>query len=70
MNAVAISNMSLEEKIATMEQIWDVICQHQNVKSPDWHGEVLLKREESRLAGHDQPMDWQNAKKAIRQRKQ
>ncbi|MCD2450229.1 addiction module protein [Methylicorpusculum oleiharenae] len=70
MNAVVISNMSLEEKLATMEQIWDDHCQHQNVQSPDWHGDVLQIREENRRAGHEQSMDWQDAKNAIRQRTQ
>ena len=68
MNAVAISNMTLEEKIATMEQIWDDHCQHQNVESPDWHRDVLQVREQNRIAGGEQPMDWQDAKKEIRQR--
>jgi hypothetical protein len=70
MNAVAISNMTLEEKLATMEQIWDDLCQHQNVQSPDWHGDVLQIREENRLTGQEPPMDWQDAKKVIRQRTQ
>ena len=70
MNAVALTNMSLEEKLATMEQIWDDLCQHQNVQSPDWHGDVLQVRERNRLAGQEQPMDWQDAKKTIRQRTQ
>lgn len=70
MNAVAINNMTLEEKLATMEQIWDDLCQHQNVQSPDWHGDVLQIREANRQAGHGQPMDWQDAKKAIRKRTQ
>jgi Putative addiction module component len=67
MNAVALTNMSLEEKLATMEQIWDDLCQHQNVKSPDWHQGILQTREKNRLAGQEQPMDWQEAKKVIRQ---
>jgi Putative addiction module component len=70
MNAVVLSTMSLEEKLATMEQIWDDLCQHQNVQSPDWHGDVLQTRELNRLAGQGQPMDWQDAKKVIRQRTQ
>ena len=70
MNAVALTNMSLEEKLATMEQIWDDLCQHQNVQSPVWHGDVLQVRERNRLAGQEQPMDWQDAKKSIRQRTQ
>lgn len=70
MNAVAISKMTLEEKLATMEEIWDDLCRHQNVQSPGWHGDVLQYRDENRLAGHEQPMDWQDAKKTIRQRTQ
>jgi Putative addiction module component len=70
MNAVALMNMTLEEKLATMEQIWDDLCQHQNVQSPDWHGDVLQIREGNRLAGQENPMDWQEAKKVIRQRTQ
>jgi len=70
MNSVAISNMTLEEKLATMEQIWDDLCQHQNVQSPGWHGDVLQIREASSLAGREPAMDWQAAKQAIRQRTQ
>lgn len=70
MNVVALTNMTLEEKLATMEQIWDDLCRHQNVQSPDWHGDVLQIREEKRLAGQEQPLDWQEAKKAIQNRTQ
>jgi hypothetical protein len=70
MNSVAISNMSLEEKLATMEQIWDDLCLHQNVQSPGWHGDVLQIREANRQAGREPAMDWHEAKQAIRQRTQ
>lgn len=70
MNAVAITNMTLEEKIATMEQLWDDLCQHQNVQSPDWHQDVLQTRELNRLSGQEQPMDWQQAKQEIHKRTQ
>lgn len=65
MTTATISNMSIEEKISTMEMIWDDLCQHQNVETPDWHQEVLQVREEKRLAGQEQPMDWSEAKKHI-----
>lgn len=57
MTTATISNMSIEEKISTMEMIWDDLCQHHNVEAPDWHQEVLQVREEKRLAGQEQPMD-------------
>lgn len=63
MNTVSITEMTVEEKLATMEQLfWDDLCQHQNIQSPGWHGDVLQRRERNRLAGQEQPMDWQQAK--------
>jgi hypothetical protein len=68
MSTIAINTMTLEEKLATMEQIWDDLCQRQNVQSPDWHGDVLQSREEKRVAGGEEPMDWRDAKQAILKR--
>ena len=60
----SISNMSIEEKLSTMEMLWDDLCQHQKIDTPAWHQEVLQAREEKRLAG-EQPMAWSEAKKHI-----
>jgi hypothetical protein len=65
MTTAIISNMSIEEKISTMEMIWDDLCQHQKIDTPDWHQDVLQVREEKRLAGEQQPMNWSEAKKHI-----
>lgn len=65
MTTATISNMSIEEKISTMEMLWDDLCQHQKITSPDWHQDVLKIREKNRLAGQEQPMDWQEAKREI-----
>lgn len=65
MTTATISNMSIEEKISTMEMLWDDLCQHQKITSPDWHQDVLQIREKNRLAGQGQPMDWQEAKREI-----
>ena len=70
MKLTAISNMTLDAYPVTMEQTGDDFCQHQNLQSLDWHVDVLQSREENRLAGKEQPMDWRDAKKAIRQRAQ
>jgi hypothetical protein len=65
MTNAAISKMSIEEKISTMEMIWDDLCQHTIVESPDWHSDVLKVREQKRAASQEQPMDWAEAKKHI-----
>lgn len=65
MRTISISDMSIEEKISTMEMIWEDLCRHHNVPTPDWHQKVLQTREEKLLSGHEQPMDWSEAKKHI-----
>ena len=40
-----IKKMSVQERLTTMEHIWDSLC-HEDTEpeSPSWHGEVLAKR--------------------------
>ena len=61
MTVTAIKNMSIEEKISTMELIWDDLCQQDKIESPSWHKDVLRARETRR----ETPMDWSEAKKQI-----
>jgi hypothetical protein len=45
MNTSEIEKMSSQERIETMELIWDVMCRDEaSVASPAWHGEVLKNR--------------------------
>ena len=62
---VSISKMSIEEKISTLEMIWNDLCQHTTLESPDWHQDVLKVREQKRTSSQEQPMDWSEAKKNI-----
>ena len=42
-----LEKMSIEEKIRTMETIWDDLCRKaDSIPSPSWHEEVLTEREE------------------------
>jgi len=42
-----LEKMSMAEKISTMEVLWDNICRDSdNYPSPEWHGEILKKREQ------------------------
>lgn len=65
MTNASISKMSIKEKISTMEMIWDDLCKHGAVESPDWHHDVLKVRQQKRAASQEQPMDWAEAKKHI-----
>jgi len=65
MASLSIKNMSIEEKLSTMELLWNDLCQHHTAESPIWHQDVLQSRDTRRSAGQDQPENWNEAKKHI-----
>ena len=59
--------MSIEEKIRTVETIWDDLCRKaDSISSPSWHEDVLIEREERINKGEEEFVDWSSAKKNIR----
>lgn len=62
-----LEKMSIKEKIQTMETIWDDLCKKAgSISSPDWHGKVLHEREKRVKDGNEKFVDWEEAKKNIR----
>ncbi len=62
-----LEKMSIEEKIRTMEAIWDDLCRKaDSISSPPWHEDVLIEREERIKQGEEEYVDWSSAKKTIR----
>ena len=63
-----LKKMSTEEKMRAMELLWDDLCARQpDFNSPDWH-EAILKERETRLQeGKEKLIDWEQAKKEIRE---
>ena len=62
----AIEQMTIEEKLAAMESLWDSLRPIEDqVASPDWHGHVLQERVTSLAAGQSQVSDWEAAKKRL-----
>lgn len=62
-----LEKMTIEDKLRVMESIWaDLSRNEANVPSPDWHGPVLREREERLRSGQEQFMDWEEAKKQLR----
>ncbi len=62
-----LDTMSVEEKLQTMESIWDDLCKKaDSLSSPPWHEKVLNEREERLKRGEDQFVDWETAKNNIR----
>ena len=67
MNTVAIDQLNTEEKIFTMEQIWDDLCHHaEAMQSPAWHKSVLQERMKIVESGNTQYSNWDSAKIRIR----
>jgi hypothetical protein len=44
-SAADIEQMGVEERLQTMELLWDSLTRNPDaVPSPDWHGEILAER--------------------------
>lgn len=47
MTIVEISKMSVQERLQTMEALWDSLTRESvEIESPKWHEEILLDRKE------------------------
>jgi hypothetical protein len=62
-----LGEMTTEEKLQAMEILWDDICRiAPDFCSPSWHEDVLQAREQRIRDGKDKFVDWDQAKKDIR----
>ena len=44
--SIPVDEMTTEDKLAAMEQLWDNLCRSpESIPSPDWHEDVLSSRE-------------------------
>lgn len=63
-----LGEMTLAEKLRTFESLWDDLCRTPgSFEPPAWHGDVLRERENALREGRDDVMDWEEAKKKIRE---
>jgi len=66
--SLPLDKMSTEDKISAMENIWDDLCRKADeIPSPPWHNKILQQREEHAQKGTDVFIDWETAKKNIRE---
>ena len=48
MKASEINNMSIAERLKTMEAIWDsLLHEDTEIESPDWHNDILKERKKT-----------------------
>ena len=63
---LAIDQMTIEEKLQTMEALWTDLCQHEEVLPVhDWQKEILDGRERMIEKGEAQFLDLEEAKQLI-----
>jgi putative addiction module component (TIGR02574 family) len=64
-----LNKMSVEEKLQTMEAIWQSLSANpETIESPSWHEEELRVREAQVASGEAKFVDWEKAKAEIRRR--
>ena len=66
---ISLEDMTLEEKLQTMEALWDDLSRRAyGVPAPTWHGEVLHSREAAVERGDESIEDWETARTKITKR--
>lgn len=66
--ALPLERMSTVEKLEVMEAIWADLCRDDSrVESPAWHEQLLRERDEELRSGKVVPMDWEEAKRRLRE---
>lgn len=66
---IPLDQMTIEEKLRALEEIWEDLRKNpESIPSPAWHGEVLAARKERLRTGQSKLIDWNEAKRSIRER--
>ena len=64
-----LEKMSVEEKLQTMEALWQSLsADPAAIESPAWHEEELAERERKVASGETKFVDWEKAKAEIQRR--
>jgi hypothetical protein len=64
-----LNEMSVEEKLQTMEALWQSLsAEPAAVESPAWHEEELAGSERKIASGEAKFIEWEKAKADIRRR--
>jgi putative addiction module component (TIGR02574 family) len=64
-----LGEMSVEEKLQTMEALWQSLSANPGaVESPAWHENELREREQNIASGKSEFVEWKKAKADIRRR--
>ena len=60
---IPLDAMSVQEKVRLLESVWDSLCSKSgDVRSPEWHREVLEARKRRLAEGQATVSPWKEAK--------
>jgi hypothetical protein len=63
-----LAEMSVAEKLEAMESLWaDLARRAPEQTAPEWHAKILEERERRLAAGQEEVLDWEEAKRRLRQ---
>jgi hypothetical protein len=66
MSTPAIDQMSWEEKLRALEELWDAISREgDRYVSPVWHEQELKETQQRMDAGAEESMQWATAKREL-----
>jgi hypothetical protein len=67
MSTPTIEQMSWEEKLRALEELWDSIAREgDRYESPPWHEQALKETQQRSESGAEKPIDWADAKRNLR----
>jgi len=67
--ALPLDKMTKEDKLRAMEALWaDLSREETQIESPPWHGEALQDRANAVREGREKFMDWEEAKRQLREK--
>jgi hypothetical protein len=65
---IDLQEMTTPDKLRLMEALWqNLSITASEVTSPEWHGEILAERDRLTASGEEAFIDWEIAKKQLRQ---
>jgi hypothetical protein len=64
-----MGRLTKTEKLRAMEELWEDLSRlGDEYSSPEWHGDILRKREEAVREGTDDFILWEDAKRILQER--
>jgi hypothetical protein len=63
-----LDQMTVEEKLELVDLIWADICHNpEDIPMPAWHADVLREREQRLREGKAHFIDWDEAKRSLKE---